>query len=153
MLRFNDPHAINLISKATKVPFVNSHHQCVARYGRDDVLLGGVLFTDYNVASMQLHVASFRPNWLNRELLWHTFDYPFVKLDVRKLILTIPTTNEPSLGLAFGLGFVLECRVTDVFPDGDMLVLGMYRDDCKYLRMRPPLTPESNYGQERTDSR
>lgn len=137
MIRLNDPHAVGLISTACKVPFDRRYHKCIARYGGDDQLMGGVLFTDYNVVSMQIHVASFKPNWINKQLLWLTFDYPFNVCRVEKLLGLVPSANKPALDFDLHLGFVEETRVKDVFPDGDMVVLGMYRNQCKFLRMRP----------------
>ena len=152
MIRFNDPHATKLISQHCKVPFVPTHHQSIARYDRNDKLMGGVLFTDYNVVSAQIHVASFQPNWINKELLWVTFDYPFNQVGINKLIGLVPSTNVEALRFDMALGFVIETRVKDVFPDGDMLVLAMYKADCRFLKMkRPTLTLGSNHGPERSD--
>lgn len=99
--------------------------------------MGGVLFTDYNVVSMQIHVASFKANWINRQLLWLTFDYPFNVCRVEKLLGLVPSANQKALDLDRHLGFKEETRVKDVFPDGDMVVLGMYRADCRFLKMKP----------------
>lgn len=138
MIRFNDPVAIEKISKAVSVPFIKSHHQCIARFEGDE-LCGGVFFTDYNIASIQIHVASFRRRWIDRELLWITMDYPFNKLKVKKLIGLVRETNKAAIDFDLHLGFKVEARIPDVFEDCGMVVLGLYRSDAlRYLEMRRP---------------
>lgn len=153
MLRWNAPHAVNLITEWTSVPFIPKLHTCVARYNRHDQLMGGVFFTDYNVASVQIHVAAFQHNWLNRELLWTVFDLPFNVFNVRKLLGLVRSTNKRAIRLDLKLGFVLETTVKDVFPDGDMLVFSMLRENCRWLGMTPPtITFGGNNGKASPDA-
>ena len=159
MIRFNDPDAIRAISEATTVPFVPTHHQCIARFDDAGNLLGGVLFTDYNVASIQIHVASFRHRWIDRELLWITMDYPFNKLGVKKLIGLVRESNKAAIDFDLHLGFTIEARIPDVFPDCGMVILGMYKSDARrYLEMRLPRltfagnTTRQRDGEEFTDT-
>lgn len=137
-IRFNDPVAIESISRATSVPFKPQYDQCIARFSDDGVPLGGLFLTDYNVVSVQVHVAGLQKGWIDRALLWVAFDYPFRCLNIRKLIALVRQTNTPSLEFCAHMGFNVETRVTDVFPDGDMIVLGLYKDQCRFLKMRPP---------------
>lgn len=146
MIRFNDPHATGLISRHSRVPFIKDYHTTIARYDRRDMLMGGVMYTDFNHASIQLHIAAFQPNWVNREMLWVCFNYPFCKLGVNKLIGLVPENNKAAIVFDLHLGFVVEHTVRDVFPGGEgMVVLGMYAEQCRFLKMRrPQLTLESN---------
>ena len=147
MLKINDPHAIRTISQAISVRFVSGYDQCVARFTPEGKLLGGVLYTDFNFASIQMHVAGFERRWLDRELLYIAFDYPFNKANVNKIICTIRETNKSSLDFCLNLGFSIETRVKDVFVDGDMLITALYKADCRFLKMRPPpLTFEGSHG-------
>jgi RimJ/RimL family protein N-acetyltransferase len=113
--------------------------------------MGGVLFTDYNYASAQIHVAAFQPNWVNRQLLWATFSLPFNLMGVNKLIGLVPESNKAAIKFDISLGFVLETRVEDVFPDGAMLVFGMYKDQCRFLKMPVKLEIAKN-GEVRTNT-
>lgn len=153
MLRLNAPHAVKLISEWTSVPFIPSHHTCIARYDSNDELMGGVIYTDYNVASIQIHVAAFKHTWLSRELLWAVFNFPFNACKVTKLLGLVRSTNARAIKLDLSLGFVLETTVKDVFPDGDMLVFSMLRENCRFLKMKPPaITYGGNYGQAGPDA-
>lgn len=97
-------------------------------------LLGGVIFTGYTGASIGLHVAGFDPNWINRDILWLTFSYPFSQLNCAKITGTIPSSNLAAVRFNEKLGFVEETRVKDVFPDGDLIIMSMRREDCRWLK-------------------
>ena len=147
MLVMNHPAAIAKVSLAAKVAFIPRWHQCLARMSGDDVL-GGIIYTSYHYASMEMHVAGFVPQWLNRELLWAAFDYPFRSLNLLKVISPIPETNKKSLAFCLNLGFKVEATIADVFPDGGMNILSLYKDDCRFLKMPKPksLTFEGSRG-------
>lgn len=103
-------------------------------------LAGGAVLQDYTgpEGSTGMHCAGFLPGWLSRGVLWYTFDLAFNVLHTKKVIVKVPSTNYRSLKLATHLGFTFEARITDVFPDGDILVLSMYRDQCEWLTMPKP---------------
>jgi RimJ/RimL family protein N-acetyltransferase len=96
-------------------------------------LLGGVIFTGFTGSSIGIHAAGFVPHWVNRDLLWITFHYPFEQLKVKKLIGQIPSGNRKALDFNENLGFKEEARIADVFPDEDLVVMSMRREDCRWL--------------------
>lgn len=104
---------------------------------RDGKLLGGVIFTGYTGASIAIHVAGLEPRWINNNMLWITFDYPFNQLRVSKLIGHVPSGNRKALDFDLKLGFKEEARITDIYPDGDLIVLSMRREDCRWLKLKP----------------
>ena len=138
----NDAHAVNLIASAAHVQYVPKLHQCVAEYDNNDILRGGVLFTDWMGGSIQVHVAGFRKNWASKTLLFLTFDYPFKQLKVKKLIGLVPEINWRARNLNLHLGFKIECLIDDVFNDSNslngMYIMSMKREDCRWLNMKPP---------------
>lgn len=143
MIRVDEVHAIRHIARACQLQFVPGLNHCIAYYDRNDRLMGGVLFTDFMGGSIQLHVAGFQPNWVNRELLYLTFDYPFVQLKVKKLLALIPEWNYKSRNNALKMGFKIEYKADDIFnhrelPNG-MYFMSMRKDECKYLQMPQPL--------------
>jgi hypothetical protein len=145
-IRFNDIHAIRLLARACEIEFVPRLHQCIAEYDAEDILKGGVLFTTYRSGSMAIHTAGARPHWLSKALLYLAFDYPFRQLKVGKLFAQIPERNVKSLRLCQHMGFKIEATLYGVYNylDGvnGLYVLGLYREDCRFLRMP---RPEINY--------
>lgn len=143
MIRVNDMHSIRLIAAAAEVQFVPKLHACVARYSKNDALMGGVLFTDYRVGSVVMHWAAFHRNWVSRALIWLSFDYPFRQLGVDKVFGLTPESNVIARNAALRFGFKIEGTVKDVFRRADgynnLYVLGMYKKDCKWLDMPVPV--------------
>lgn len=142
-IRIDDVHAIKLLAQAASIQFVPRLHHCIANYSKDDKLLGGTLYTDYWGGSVGCHFAGFFPNWINRELLWLGFQYPFVQLGVNKLFGLIPEWNVTSRNTALRLGFQIEYLAPDVFnnPDGinGMYITSMYKHACRWLDMSEPV--------------
>jgi RimJ/RimL family protein N-acetyltransferase len=99
-------------------------------------LLGGVIFQNFTGASIGIHVAGFDPHWINRDMLWITFNYPFEQLGVKKLVGQIHSGNHKAIAFDRKLGFKEEARIADIFSDGDLIVMSMRREDCRWLRMR-----------------
>ena len=103
-----------------------------------EVLFGGVIYEKFTGTSVLMHTAGMKPNWLNRELLWIAFDYPFRKLGCIKVISPVASTNRKAVAFAEHLGFVLEAKIEDAVPGGDTLILSMARHDCRWLSKPPP---------------
>jgi RimJ/RimL family protein N-acetyltransferase len=114
--------------------FFNPECDHVISRSEGGILLGGVIFTGFTGASIGLHVAGFDPRWINKDMLWITFHYPFEQLGVRKITGTIPSGNRNALLFNAKLGFVEEARVADVFPDEDLIIMSMRREDCRWLK-------------------
>lgn len=101
-------------------------------------LAGGVLFTNYTGASMQVHVAGFLPRWLSRDLLWIAFDYPFNQLKVERLFSQMEATNVAAIKFNLGLGFREVARIGGVYPnDVACVVTKMEEHECRFLKIRP----------------
>jgi RimJ/RimL family protein N-acetyltransferase len=70
---------------------------------------------------------------LHRAFIDAILRYPFEQLEVDKIIVYVNSSNVKSLELARGLGFNVEAEITGVYPDGDMLILSLHKDDCSWL--------------------
>jgi RimJ/RimL family protein N-acetyltransferase len=107
----------------------------ISRVTPQGELMGGVLlsyWTGFN-GSVSMHTAGFHPRWVNRVMLWVCFDYPFNQLRVRKIFGQVPEDNDKALRFNEHLGFKVEGKISDVYPDGDMILMSMYRADCRFL--------------------
>lgn len=103
----------------------------------DGRLLGGVIYDGFTGSCVFIHQAGFTKHWLSRDMLWVAFDYPFNQLGVKKLCGTIPSTNPGLLAMNLKLGFQVEHAIEDGYPGGNMLILSMTRDECRWLDMKP----------------
>lgn len=136
MIVFNDVEHGFAIARKAGTTFNPSVDICVANAGPDG-LWGGVIFTGYTGASVALHSASFDSRWSSIDMLWVTFHYPFAQLGCQTIFAQVPASNSRALEFDRKLGFKEVARIADVFPDGDLIVLAMKREDCRWLRLKP----------------
>lgn len=100
------------------------------------VLLGGSVYENYTGRSIAMHTAGFVPKWISRDLLWVSFHYPFIQLDCEYIFGQVPAHNLKALAFDLKLGFKEIVRIEGVFPEGDVIVMRMHRDECRYLAPR-----------------
>lgn len=115
----------------------------------DGELIAGVLFDSFNGASICMHVAAVPgKRWMNRELLWYAFAYPFLQLKVTKILGPVSAAAVDVLEFDKHLGFVLEATLKDAHPDGDLLILSMTKDQCKWLNIKVPQNGQQSQSSE-----
>jgi RimJ/RimL family protein N-acetyltransferase len=110
----------------------------ICRKSDNDVLLGGVIFSHYTGESIAIHSGSWDPHWINRDMLFVVFDYPFNQLGVKRIFGQVPEDNKHARSFNENLGFWYVARVEGVFP-GDIacMVMRMDREDCRFLTIKP----------------
>ena len=90
-------------------------------------------YEDYNGASVRVHIAG-EGNWLTRDFLWYGFYYPFEQMKVKKLIGIVASTNKKALKLDLNFGYVQEAIIKNAAPGGDIYILTMTKDQCRFLK-------------------
>ena len=106
----------------------------------DGVLAAVVGYCSFMPKACQMHIAAVdEVNWMSRDLLWAAFDYPFNKLGVSVILITISSNNEDSLKFSRHLGFVDKAYIEDAHIDGDLVILAMRRENCRWLDIKSPL--------------
>lgn len=143
MIECNNPLHGAAIASLTSTPYHFGLDSCISR-SRAGKLLGGVIYQQYFKRSIVIHVAGFDPHWLNRDLLWAIFDYPFNRLGVEQILGFVPSTNAHALEFDKKIGFQIVTKIPDVVPGGDMLVISMRRNECRWLAYNPRglMTPD-----------
>lgn len=103
----------------------------------DGDLIAGVLYEQYNGASVMTHIGAVdNATWLCRKYLWTIFDYPFNQLKVRKILAPVGPTNKRSQRFVEHLGFTLESVIPEAHPDGDLLIYTMTKAQCRWLTLK-----------------
>lgn len=101
----------------------------------DKQLIAGVVFNDYNGANICMHVASdHSKRWMTKEYLWFVFYYAFEQAKVKRITGLVPESNEAAIKFDLHIGFSEETRLKDAHPDGDLIVLVMRKENCRWLR-------------------
>jgi len=96
-------------------------------------LIGGCVYQNYTGKSIGIHVSGFKPGWISRDLLWICFHYPFIQLGCEYLFGLAPAFNLKAVEFNRKMGFTEVTRIEHVFPEGDMVVFRMHRDECRFL--------------------
>lgn len=131
----NTEHGYAIADKVGR-PYMPRFDRCVSRTRKGN-LVGGVIYQDYRHRSICVHVASWSPGWLSRDLLWTIFTYPFDMLKVEQVLGLVPSTNKHALQFDLKIGFKEILRIPEIVPNGDLVILSMRRKDCKWLDWRP----------------
>lgn len=133
MILFDNPFAMITVSQATHVPIIPKVTRCISRHTSNGSCLAGVLYSDYNGASIQTHIAAFSPNWASPAFLYAMFDYPFTSLGCKKLIAVMDKSNAKALQLNARLGFKFEIEIEDVFSSGPAVIRSLRKEECRFL--------------------
>lgn len=99
---------------------------------KDGCLVAGVLYDQFNGSSICMHVAI--DGRISREYTRVCFDYPFNQLKVKKVLGLVDSTNEKALRFDRHLGFVQEACIKDAGKRGDLLILTMTKEQCRWIK-------------------
>jgi hypothetical protein len=122
-----------LIAEAIPRCYNPSTDAVISHVDKTGELLGGVIYDGFTGNCVFMHQAGFSKLWLSRAMLWAVFDFPFNVMGVAKVAGTIPSSNETLLEFNKKLGFKEEARIKDAYKNGDMIVLTMSREECRWL--------------------
>jgi hypothetical protein len=135
MILIGDISHGRVIAMAAKTNFDVETMPVISRVAADGSLLGGVIYSDYTGRSIRMHMAGM-PGWASIEMCWIAFDYPFNQLNVEQVLGTVASTDEKVLEYDHRLGFREIARIPRAVPDGDLVILSMLRDECRWLKYR-----------------
>jgi RimJ/RimL family protein N-acetyltransferase len=100
-------------------------------------IVAGVAYANWNGVNVEGHIASDgSKNWLTRQFLWTMFDYPFRQLGVKRITACVGEGNADSTRFLKHLGFILEARLKDAHPTGDLQIFRMFADECRFLQVK-----------------
>ena len=103
-------------------------------WAKEGKLVAGVMFDNYNVQTVQMHVAAIGKHWMTREYLHYCFSYPFKQLCVKKIIGLVDSTNADAMKFDLHLGFIQEAQIKDAGKHGDLNILTMTRQQCRFIK-------------------
>lgn len=96
-------------------------------------ILGVVIFSRFTTGNCEITVAAKDPRFISKRFALAVASYPFIQLGYRRVTAIIAVDNEKSLSLAQRLGFRIEGTARYWYPNGDAHILGLLREDCKFL--------------------
>ena len=101
-------------------------------------LIAACWFEKFNGVNMHMHIAA-KPGrrWMSREFLRYVFHYPFNECGCKRVTGYVESTNYDARRFDEHIGFKLEATLKDAAPGGDMLVYVMFKDECRWLKIKP----------------
>lgn len=120
---------------ADRIPEMSAFPDSAVAIGVADgqTLIGGVVYSHYSGADISMHQAG-EPGWLNRERLDVFFAYPFRQLGCRRVTGLVARKNKHARSIVERLGFKLEGKIRHGLPADDLMLYGMLRSECRWLR-------------------
>lgn len=102
-------------------------------------LVAVVVFDNFSSCDCNMHIASDGTgHWMNKSLLLAAFAYPFTQLGLRRVTGMVPAKNIVALEFDKNLGFEVEGRCRHALPDDDIVVLGLLRENCRFVSKELP---------------
>lgn len=97
-------------------------------------LKAAVIWDGFSDCDCNIHVASDgTDNWLRRKFLVTAFMHPFKQWGFRRVTALVPAKNTKALKFDRHLGFKDEGYLKHALPDDDLVILGMLREDCRFI--------------------
>ena len=112
--------------------------QCIGQL-KDGNLVAVAGYTNFMPNACEMHIGSVGEHWASRDFLWAVFDYPFKKLGVKVILGQICADNTEALKLNRHLGFKVVAEIPDAHMNGDLVIMAMRKEDCRFLNIRCPL--------------
>ena len=103
---------------------------------KDGNLVAVIAFCNFVNNSCAMHIGTVGENWMDRNLLWACFDYPFIKLEKKVILATMEASNDEAIKLNRHLGFQDKALIEDAHENGDLLLMAMRKEDCKWLNLQ-----------------
>lgn len=100
----------------------------------DGNMLAGFVLENLTGTNATCHIAGVGKRWLSRPFLFACFDYAFRQLNLSRLTGFVSAANEDALRFDRHLGFEDEFVIKDGCAEGDVIMLVMWRDKCRFLR-------------------
>jgi len=99
--------------------------------------VGGVVYTAHTGRSCQMHQWGATPRWIDVDMLWAAFHYPFVQLDYDCVLGLVRASHSHTLAVNAKYGFKEAARIKAVYPGDDLVILQMFKHECRWLKLRP----------------
>ena len=108
--------------------------KCLANVS-DGQIRAVVIYERTNGVDCMMHIASDGSSqWLTRLFLRAAFYVPFVQWGQRRVTGIVRADNAKALAFDKKLGFVQEGILRHGFKDCDAILLGMLKEECRFIR-------------------
>jgi hypothetical protein len=93
-----------------------------------------VAYNDFIGRTCCLHSVIAHPEKVTRKMVRETFMFPFEVCKCEAVLALVDSTNDAALSFDHKLGFREVHRIPNGGTDGDLIVLQMLKDGCRWLK-------------------
>ena len=104
--------------------------------GGEGELLFVMVYNNFTTRDCEISCASFGSRPFTRKVIHDLFAYPFYQLSLARVSAKISKSNHRALAQISRFGFVEEGLLRDWFPEGDGIMFGMLKEECKWLKQK-----------------
>jgi len=102
---------------------------------RNGQLIAGVVYNHFSSMDVCMHVGAINgKRWLTKSFLLEAFHYPFVQLGKNRVTALVARKNKTTGRFVRDLGFNYEGKLRKHYPNDDLIVYGMLREECRWIR-------------------
>ena len=112
--------------------------RCIGQQ-KDGNLVAVAGYTNFMPKACEIHIGSVGDHWASKDFIWAVFDYPFNKLGLSVILGQICADNTDALKLNRHLGFKVVAEIPDAHMEGDLVIMAMRKEECRFLNIRCPL--------------
>ena len=109
--------------------------QCIGQL-KDGNLVAVAGYTNFMPKACEIHIGSVGEHWASKDFIWAVFDYPFNKLGLSVILGQICADNTDALKLNRHLGFKVVAEIPDAHMSGDLVIMAMKKEECRFLNIR-----------------
>jgi len=129
----NQPLLAEVLARTTHCNYP-SNLQCIGQEV-DGEIIAVIGYSNFLPKACEIHVGSICGNWATKDLLWAAFDYPFNKLEVKVILGQVCGDNKEAIRLNRHLGFEIVAEIPDAHQFGDLVIMAMKREQCRWLNI------------------
>lgn len=133
MIYLNDAGVGQWVADQVGTIYCPNDMTCIGKIGADGPK-AGIIYEKFNQTSVEVHLAIADGYSPGKEFLQFAFEYPFQQLGVERLTGFVDESNLPAIALNLNLGFEIEARLERACPNGAVLIMRMFRENCRFLR-------------------
>lgn len=99
---------------------------------RAGLLVGAVIYNDFDARNIELTAVG--PFAFRKDVAREIFAVAFIENDCRRISLTVPEKHIETIDKALRWGWKPEGIKRDYYDDDNAVILGMTRDECRFLK-------------------
>lgn len=100
---------------------------------RGTEFIAGIVYYCYRHPNIEMAIASTTPKWATKTTLRAAFDFPFNQLGCNRVTALVDIDAAATRRFDERLGFVQEGILREAHPNGDAVVMGMLKNECRWI--------------------